>query len=542
MSFKTIPEIGLLWEETAISACVPSIKRLYFQNPQTDTEPAVIEMHIDCVNGLSKDIWIVPGELNYNGVRKQYPLVSCSGTKEKHLFNEYLGELLRSATLWSEEQSPRGIYFTRNGWNRLPDGNMVYIYGNMVVGGCGRPYYLTTGLPPLVCDGMPKALPELLHALEASSPVVSAMVAVVALFMLRSPILESGIPLQATAYLYGRQGVGKTTLAQRVAAFVHPVSTSRAINFTDAGSTLASLREAMVSLRDLPLIVDDLCLSAGKATERRRTELAAQLLRESANGAHITKMNSDHSRRSMDCAAGVILTAEFALENASDITRCLFLPIRKQPKIVEAITPELVRTAMIELALWFTKEHETALSKLKHNIAAGRNKDAEMPPRMRTGYDAMIWAFECLLHAGGMDNSPVRCKLEKAINCGISLQLELLKTVQQRQPVGNLAYILYTGFQENVFKLAKNLDKLKKNDGLLRERDLCLRANPLMRFVRAQPGYQTYHTNKIVHELYDMGALVVQEDSTYQVHLDKKSPRVYRIRLDVLEKCAKEYV
>lgn len=38
-----------------------------------------------------------------------------------------------------------------------------------------------------------------------------------------------------------------------------------------------------------------------------------------------------------------------------------------------------------------------------------------------------------------------------------------------------------------------------------------------------------------------MGALVIQEEGTLQVRLKKDTPRVYRIRLDVLEECKERF-
>ena len=69
------------------------------------------------------------------------------------------------------------------------------------------------------------------------------------------------------------------------------------------------------------------------------------------------------------------------------------------------------------------------------------------------------------------------------------------------------------------------------------DNDLCLRRAALERAVRLQNGYQDYTISKIVRELKDMGALVIQEENTAQVRLKKGTPRVYRIRLEVLEEC-----
>lgn len=68
-----------------------------------------------------------------------------------------------------------------------------------------------------------------------------------------------------------------------------------------------------------------------------------------------------------------------------------------------------------------------------------------------------------------------------------------------------------------------------------------MRRDPLERYIRAQDGYGSYKISKIVQELKDIGALVLQEEGTAQVRLKKETPRVYRIRVDVLEDAAEEF-
>lgn len=93
------------------------------------------------------------------------------------------------------------------------------------------------------------------------------------------------------------------------------------------------------------------------------------------------------------------------------------------------------------------------------------------------------------------------------------------------------------------FSLAKKLDDLDKHDGIMWHDDLCLRRLPLLSFVRQQPSYQNYTVHRIVQELSDINALVVQGDD-YTVSLGKKkdkkkAPRVYRIRMNIVKETAK---
>ena len=83
---------------------------------------------------------------------------------------------------------------------------------------------------------------------------------------------------------------------------------------------------------------------------------------------------------------------------------------------------------------------------------------------------------------------------------------------------------------------------MSQYDGVLWKEDLCLRALPLKVFVRRQNGYHNWSLNQIVNTLLDYSALCIQEEHTNLVKLSKDSdvPRVYPIKLDVLEE-KKEY-
>lgn len=87
--------------------------------------------------------------------------------------------------------------------------------------------------------------------------------------------------------------------------------------------------------------------------------------------------------------------------------------------------------------------------------------------------------------------------------------------------------------------MARKPSKLPDNEGIVFHDDFCLRKEPLEHFVQNQPGYKDWRITKICNELKQYGALVIQEDGTNQVKVE--DVRVYRIRVDLLKKCAEEY-
>ena len=183
----------------------------------------------------------------------------------------------------------------------------------------------------------------------------------------RSAVIESGVDLQAVLYITGAQGLGKTTLARRVAGFVNNADTDRPALLFDAGSTLAATWDAMTSARDLPIVVDDLCLSASRAAQQRRKDLGAQLVREAANVTKIIKKAPGGQTMTLQNVAGVIMTAEFMLENASDVTRCIMAPIAQPLDLPNESTPELMAGVVQEFLQHFLRDPQSMLKRL-HNF------------------------------------------------------------------------------------------------------------------------------------------------------------------------------
>lgn len=119
--------------------------------------------------------------------------------------------------------------------------------------------------------------------------------------------------------------------------------------------------------------------------------------------------------------------------------------------------------------------------------------------------------------------------------------MQMREKILETVPRGNLAAVLYDGKKNDAFNLATNPKKLAKYGGTIWKKDLCLKSDALVQFVRTQPGFQSWTRNRITQELKDIGALVLQEEDASTVHIDKDLPRVYRIRLDVLKDMAEYY-
>lgn len=365
----------------------------------------------------------------------------------------------------------------------------------------------------------------------------------------RSIIQEHNINMQAVLYVTGKQEMGKTTLVSRIAGIYQDVSDRKIIGLVQAGTTAAAMDDLLITLRDQPLIVDDLCLSAGKSVARKRRELGAAVIRQGTGQQPILKKRGKKCIR-FQCVAGVILTAEFTLDNMSDLTRCLIVPLTEQLYLADELTPDVIGDAVRMYSEWFSLHAQEEIETLHQSLKQKNVMDLE--PRVFTNYICLGWAFSALkrcMAAQGLPQSTLDSltdRMNHAILLSIEVHDQLRRELLDKEPLGNIAWCILRGFQEQCFDLCKNIDKLQKHDGILWRDDLCLRPEALISFLHQQPGYQDIHKSKITRYLKDNRALAIQEDETDTVHLKKSTkeqhiPRVYRIQLSVLHKIAKQY-
>lgn len=519
------------------------------QNLQSD--PAYISLHIRSNRGQTWDKQIVlPLEqICAAQFQKICPFLRIPGSrKEVQRFNEELmAKLERELAAGIIE---RGYYLEQSGVIDFPDGMIQFLAGSeLIPNHCNRRYLPAPHLGNirLVGEGT-TSLQEMEWALVEAPAQALLTLAYVLLTSVRSMVIDQGIDFQAVLYILGGQGLGKTTLAKRTAG-LYQTEEGYVSGLVQAGSTMAGIRDMLIRFRDRPVIVDDLCLSAGKDTERRRKEVGATLVREgSGNTPIIKKRGNDIDEKR--CHAGVILTAEFPLDNMSDLSRCILVPVHEKLTLAPSWTPTVVGDLLRRFFTWFSDHHIDALNTLTESLNKGWKPKLEK--RVRTNYICLRWAFrtllECLTDSGMAPEH--RMYLEKSMRFAIKQGLSEYKLLRKEQldlvPEGNLSFCILKGYKNKVFHLADSIEKLEKKDGVMWKDDLCIRPQQLLSFVRQQPGYHQYTRNQLTQELMDLGVLVIQEDSGYAVHLARSKdsasiPRVYRLRLDVLKKTAKKY-
>lgn len=527
---------GLYLEEKLIANAFVRVTAAYWSllHHNNDT-PDVITLELTFEKGTPVTVTLPLSELTANALVVRAPLFVCQAGQGAVLRDYIIHELLVALHTGAFQ---RGWFFEQNGLHQLPDGRTVYIMGNRLLGKCLEPYLIADTVSCFRANTDTFDPSAFCNLLRQSPPQVILSFGYILLSCIRSCVLHSHRPLQGVLYICGPQGLGKTTLATLLTSWFNGDNSGRSALLYEASSTAAATREAMVLFRDLPLVIDDLCLSASRSTAQKRMDLGAQLLREGANTSRIIKKLPNGKTAQLDCAAGLILTAEFDLENESDVTRSIFVPIDCHLDIPKALTSRMIGGAIIAFLEWFVCHYDSVAARLEE--APVLNMDAVSSSRAKNNYANLFQAFYiwyCSLTA--MVSEEVGQSLLNKLCAGIrqsnAHQISVLHNIQMRKPKGNLAYILLGGFEQGAFNLTSKIKKLQKHDGIFWKGDLCLRRDALERYVRTQPGYQSWSLHMIVQQLRTYGALVIQESDTAQVHIGDSSLRVYRIRLDVLE-------
>lgn len=553
---KTIIAIagrGLFIGDRMICNGIPEIVQAYYRPGNSTPSNLLVRIRIGSLVDQCIDVPV--GDLGYRALHRAIPLLQCASSRHRALFDAYLFENMQKFLENPEKNAVRAYFFAQNGIVHLDDGSTCTVLGDRILGYKGQRCVAQPMCSWRIPEGTPDSCITLAKLLTNQPSAVLLTTAYTLLTTVRSAVIESGVDLQAVLYITGAQGLGKTTLARRVAGFINNADTDRPALLFDAGSTLAATRDAMASARDLPIVVDDLCLSASRAAQQRRKDLGAQLVREAANVTKIIKKAPSGQTMTLHNVAGVIMTAEFMLENASDVTRCVMAPITQPLDLPDALTPSVMAGAVELFLQHYLLDSENLLCRL-HNLLKNNEQIPALQncpeQRVRTNLTALYWAFQEFVAIFATDiqfdnlaRDLVR-NFQHALADSVEQTNAALARVRSLTPEGNIAYVLLNAYHKQQFNLmpeGKKIRKLLKYDGLLIKNKLCLRTCALQQLVNQSPGYRGWTLNRIVAELASYGALCIQEQGTYQIKVsdDSDALRVYCIKIDVLEQAAERY-
>ncbi len=521
-----------------------TIRTAYYRlSASLEDIPAFVNVSAQIMNWHT-DIILPINQLNAAAMQKLCPLLRFDSKKAKIAFDTTLTDALICGL--GNGTIERGYYFEKTGAITFPDGSICFLRGNELLGQCNRPYAVAPAISNMRLLGCGNCSLDILSLLLTSPYQVFLTFSFVILTSIRSLLIDSGIDLQAVLYIAGGQGLGKTTLATRIAGIYEQAG--KPIGIVQAGSTHAAVNAMMVSSRDQPIIIDDLCLSASRDTARKRVDLASKLIRQGTGCIPIIK-ESGNSTVELPCEAGLILTAEFHLENLSDLTRCIIVPVLSHLSIPDDLTPDLIGDAVRYYSQWFVSHYHEEIGRFRTAVGDAVSF-GDMDTRILTNYACLAAAFQSFVCSMGELNWPrnlersLSDKMDKALNKALQQHQTTIEQVKDNFPVGNLSFCILEGYRNGAFDLTTKIEKLHKHEGIIWKGDLCLRKESLISFIRQQCGYHDWTSTRITRTLRDINAFVIQEEGTATVRLSKENdiPRVYRIRLNVLKDTAKKYI
>lgn len=538
-------EFGEYQNGNLICSCLMEIdKILYPLSNLTSDTPSNVHLHILFEDGSESVIKLRMDEMSARTIKKIDARIYIPNHGR---FDAWLHQKLHEKLEYEKVNGCiREYYVDQSGLHQLPGNGYYYIFGEQLLGEeTERVYRDYTVFQTETLKNSNGALCALCQELAFVEPDVLIAVAFLAVALVRSGIQAAGVDWQAVLYIVGKQGVGKTTLARHLTSWLKNSQTGNAATFHGVGSSVAAMRDSMAAARDLPVVVDDLCLSASRTTQRKAVELGAQLIREGTNAASIMKKKPGGHIAEINCQAGLIFTAEFTIDNPSDVTRCIFLNLRESLNLPTTLTAAQMGSALQCYLNWFVSHAEGAFQALQE---IAKSEKSDLHPRVHMNYTILKWAMQQLLAAAVADGlssdtaTHLAVQYQIAEQHSIQFQLDKLEELKSHVKEENLASLLLRASKsKEVFHMTKKPKKLAECDGIWWQGDFCLKKEPLERFIRMQNGYQNYTISNITQELKDIGALVLQEEATSQVKIKKGLPRVYRIRISVLESEAKEF-
>ncbi len=475
-------------KETMTSNAVIKLGPAYFgSNANENDLPKLQTVNFRFESGDESTHIVSQNSLNARGLMKIEPQLKVTAKLREQFDDELIKEQKK---FLHKNPDAHGVYLETPGLHRLPDGSNVSVCGNKVLGKTKTPYLLSDNLKYSVPSFTTGALMQLCEILLMCASLVLPAIAYVAATLIRSAIRSLGNVWQTVLVLTGGQGLGKTELASRLVRWIKDDETDSCPCFYSAGSTPAAMRDAMCELRDLPLVVDDLCYSASPRLQQKYKDTGAQLVREGANESLIIKKVSATKTQKLQCQAGLILTAEFALENASDITRCLFLHLDKPLGLPRTFTTNAVGQGMQRYMEIFLKHQDQWLMELQALLQKSEeNNMSNVHNRVRVTYTILSWAWHCLMCAAIEDGlEPKKANIlgqrfREACEKSFCFQSDLLKRLDAQRKKGNLAAVIIAGYENGAFNLAPKPKKLSRCDGILWKDDLCLRREALEQYV-----------------------------------------------------------
>lgn len=355
----------------------PKVVEMYHEGGNVKTFPRAVTVKIEFFTGEPAFFTCAP-EAFGTMIDSIGSRLLIGGAAHREVEVEFRREVDKAM---AENTALRGVYFDRSGIHELRNGQHVYVLGDQVIGDFDGHYYITPDIARHhLMTGTAESFRDLLIYLSEAKPVVRMAYAYVLMSLLRD-IIKRGYDLQGVLYIRGASGLGKSYLANKLCGSIVDATTWRCSIAVDAASSVSALRDAIAGASNLPLLVDDFCLSVSKETQSRRVEMGAQILREATSELPMTKKLPNGTVGEFYCNAGIIMTAEFDFENVSDANRCIFLPLFKNLDMPKELTPEMFGTGIHIFLEEFLRNYDTITERIEQGALLNLGKEISLRAR-----------------------------------------------------------------------------------------------------------------------------------------------------------------
>ena len=521
---------GTYLDDSRLCNCDLRITGVYYLDGNNGGAPDAVRLQLEFEDGSIREQVYPLRLLRAKYIEKNNSALIIQNKKQ---FDAYVMDIVFEAVGNNSSVIEKGLFINKLGMHHGFEGRAFFVIGECIIGDITVPYAVSDAIKRIKPETKPdvNALCQMVEYFQIAPPAYTLAFVFLLTIFLRSTILECGQPLQAVGYIVGAYGRGKTYLAHLLTGWITSIATGKPGLMIEAESSLAGTRDEMTVYRDLPLVSDDACKSESPRIEAKRIEQVATFIRQSANEARIVKKHPNGETVECSCVSGGFITSEITFSNPSDITRCLWIPLIKQANTPSELSTKMVGAAALYCIEWFCNHYADVCNSLENGSKRSRRKmSAKRSENNFRIVDTVYALLERILLESNIAFS-TRENLRRQYEIAVQQSMDSLEMALKRANKPPIIKLIKRGLDQNAFDLAQKVEKLHKHEAIIWKEDLCIKKDPLERFVRHQPGYENWKFKQIIDELKMQGLLVIQEEDTYQVRIAKDAPRTYRIRL-----------
>ena len=510
VAFQPSPDGTLIFNGEAVANFVPQVVNIFRDAARGATSPPVALRVSFMIRGHTqrKSVDINYAHLDKFNFEAEFPGCVCSNSKGNstrklvvRYIREQIGQMLNTEA--------GGTYYADSGWYVQLE-ELRYVIGDQAIGPPMTEEFLIAPAVSRIslcynsnltsCESAEMLVRALSRHPNVTLPVFASTV----FGSLRSVLRKEGLPAACILYISGNQGFGKTRTAKTFSALYHD-DDGRLADVYDARSTEAAMRDALVNARDRIVLFDDVCKSTDARNQTARRNLAATLARAAANEVPITRMCGKIAEV-VECRASLVITGEFPLETASDLTRCVMVNIDRQLTGGDDTDRIVVASALAGYLQWFAEHSNQELDRLRTEYRDFKAKErSHREERLQISLWELSWAFSSFLRFA------------------VSIEAISQRVVEQMD--ASLTVTLGKIFNTTLAKLDKQ--KLRSLDTIttliqagIRGRGfpwfehngcLCVRSHDLTAYVAQVSDNPSLGVNEVTAKLREKGLLLMDE-------------------------------